>query len=235
MSTISDTIRNNLRIQADKSTLQQHLAAAVVHGGTQVSNGTNVDRNFVRGHLVPSLHAETRALLLYYGKNIYYNNYKGWCFYDASYKAKKVDIAVLRVKRSGELANARPCRKCLKMMRDLGVKKVHYSTGNDEEILCENVNDMFSIQDSSAARMFERAKYNYPRSDKDYYKLILKNSVPTQIKNSNLQHFIRFNLTDLLPSCSYSFHKGVGKKKHKEYIRIEDGTDSDFIILINIV
>ena len=98
-----------------------------------------------------------------------------------------------------------------------------------------DVNDMFSIQDSSAARMFERAKYNYPRSDKDYYKLILKNSVPTQIKNSNLQHFIRFNLTDLLPSCSYSFHKGVGKKKHKEYIRIEDGTDSDFIILINIV
>ena len=72
---VNSTLISNLYEQADKSTLQQHLAAAVIQGNKQLSDSVcNADRNLCRGHYIPSLHAEARALLSYYGKNIYYNN-----------------------------------------------------------------------------------------------------------------------------------------------------------------
>merc|ERR1712100_421964 len=102
-------------------------------------------------------------------------------------------------------------------MRDLGVKRVHYSSGDDDEMITENVKDMFSIQ------------FNYPVNDSDYYKYILERSAPKIIKRTSLAHFIRFNLEDLLPSCNYSFYC----KKGVNYIRIEDG--KGFLILIRIM
>ena len=235
MQNINSTLLSSLYYQADKSTLQQHLAAAVIQNNKQLSDSVcNADRNLCRRHHVPSLHAEARALLSFYGKNIYYNNCKRkWCFYDIKYKAKKVDVVVIRVTRGGELANARPCRKCLAMMEDLGVKRVHYSSGDssdgEDEIITEVVKDMYSIQDSSSAKHFARVKYNYPSNDSDYYKYILKKSAPSIIKYGSLNHFIRFNLSYLLPSCSYSFCI----KKSKTYVRIED--KKGFLIFIRIL
>ena len=230
MPNINSTLISNLFHQAEQSTLQQHLAAAVVQNNKQLSDSVcNADRNLCRGHYTPSLHAEARALLTYYGKDIYYNKYRGWCFYDSDYKARKVDVVVIRVTRGGSLANARPCRKCLGMMRNLGVKRVHYSSGDNDEIITENVKYMFSIQDSSSARHFARVQYNYPKNDKEYYKYILKKSAPEIIKRNSLEHFIRFNLIDLLPSCKYSFYS----KKNKNYIKIED--DKGYLILIKIM
>ena len=230
MPNINSSLISNLFYQADKSTLQQHLAAAVIQNNKQLSDSVcNADRNLCRKHYTPSLHAEARALLSYYGRNIYFSKYKGWCFYDQKYKAKKVDIAVIRVTRSGQMANARPCRKCLAMMRNLGVKRVHYSSGNDDEIITENVKEMFSIQDSSSGRHFARVQYNYPSNDTDYYKFILKRSAPKMIKINNLRHFIKFNLNDLLPNCSYTFFDKNGKR----FIKIED--KKEFTIVINII
>ena len=230
MPNINSTLISNLFEQAEQSTLQQHLAAAVVQNNKKLSDSVcNADRNLCRGHYTPSLHAEARALLTYYGRNIYYNKYKGWCFWDQEYKSKKVDVVVIRVTRSGDLANARPCRKCLSMMRNLGVKRVHYSSGDHDQIITECVKDMFSIQDSSSARHFARVQYNYPSNDKDYYKLILKKSAPEIIKRNSLEHFIRFNLVDLLPSCKYSFYCARGES----YIKIED--DNGYLIVIKIM
>ena len=70
----------------------------------------------------------------------------------------------------GSLANARPCRKCLGMMRNLGGKRVHYSSGEEDEIISESVKFMFSIQDSSSARYFARVQYNYPSNNQRYNK-----------------------------------------------------------------
>jgi len=230
MPNINSPLINNLFNQAEQSTLQHHLAAAVVQNNKKLSDSVcNADRNLCRGHYTPSLHAEARALLTFYGRNIYYSKCKGWCFWDQEYKAKKVDVMVVRVTRNGCLANSRPCRKCLSMMRDLGVNRVHYSSGHRNEIITESVKHMFSIQDSSAARNFARVQYNYPSNDKEYYKFILKKSAPSIIKRTSLDHFIKFNLVDLLPSCKYSYYS----EKEKNYIKIED--DNGYLILINIM
>lgn len=216
MPTINSTIIGNLIDQAKESKLQQHLAAAVFQSNKQLSDSVcNVERNFCRGQYVPSLHAEQRAILSYYGQKVNYNAYKGWYFYEDDYKAKRLDVAVVRLYRDGKLANARPCRKCLSMMKDLGIKKVHYSSGLDKEIISENIKDMLSINDSSSIRRFDRIHFNFPKNDKDYYKFLLKKNVPESIKLINLVHFIRFNLAVLLEGCKYSFEKIKGKSYFK--------------------
>ena len=231
MPNINPTLINNLHDIANQSTLQQHLAAAVIQNNKPVTNSLcNADRNYSRRQTVPSLHAEARALLSYYGKNIYFSKFKGWCFYDDDYQNKKIDVVVIRVTRNGTMANARPCRKCLCMMRNLGVKRVHYSSGSNDEIVTESIKDMYSIQDSSSARNFERRMFNYPKNDKEYYKLILKKSAPNFLKRTSLQYFIRFNLNELLPTCTYSIQKS---KKGLEYFHIED--NDGFLIVIRIL
>jgi len=233
MPNINPSLLNKMVDQAEGSVLQQRLAAAVIQNNKQLSHSVcNTYRNLCRGHHIPSLHAEARALLSFYGKYIFYNKCKKrWCFY-GKYKPKKVDIVVIRVTRDGELGNARPCRKCLGMMDDLGVKRVHYSSGDssneESKIVTEVVKDMYSIQDSSSAKHFARVKFNYPLNDIEYYKYILKKSAPSFIKYSSLLHFIRFNLSYLLPSCSYSFCT----IKNKHCVKIEDITG--LMILIQI-
>ena len=127
------------------------------------------------------------------------------------------------------LLNSRPCRKCVAMMQDLGVKRVHYSSGVDDEIITENVKDMFSIHDSSSGRRFARSMFNYPKNDKDYYKYLVKKNAPKILKINNLNHFIRFNFELLPKTCSYSFER----KKGKLYFKIKD--KKDIIVLINIL
>ena len=216
MPSVNSTIINNLIDQAKESKLQQHLAAAVLQSNKQLSDSVcNSERNFCRGQYVPSLHAEQRAILAYYGQKVNYNAFKGWYFYEDDYKAKRLDIAVVRLFKNGKLANARPCRKCLAMMKDLGIKKVHYSSGNEKEIISENIKDMWSINDSSSIRRFDRIHLNYPKDDFEYYKFLLKKNAPKTIKLVNLMHFIRFNLVDLLNGCVYSFEKIKGQRYFK--------------------
>lgn len=219
MVNINSALVRNLYCEAEESTLQHRLAAAVVQNNKQLSSSCcNVDRNLCRGKYTPSVHAEARALLSYYGNKIYYSKYRGWCFYDEDYRARKINIMVIRVNRNGNLANSRPCRGCCKMMRDLGVKRVHYSSGKGHEIVTENVRDMLSIQDSSSSKHFARMIHKYPKNDTDYYKYILKRDAPKIIKRTNLENFIRFNLSELLPNCKYDFIT----KNGNTYIKIYD-------------
>jgi predicted phage terminase large subunit-like protein len=43
------------------------------------------------------------------------------------HNVKKLDLLVIRVTKMGDIGNARPCHNCLKMMKDIGIKKVFYS------------------------------------------------------------------------------------------------------------
>ena len=230
MPNINSALIGNLIDQASQSTLQQQLAAAVVQNNKQLSTSVcNAHRNFCRGQYIPSLHAEQRALLSYYGMKINYNKWKGWYFYDQGYKSKKIEVAVIRITRNGDFANSRPCRKCVAMMQDLGVKRVHYSSGVNEEIITENVKDMFSINDSSSGRRFARSTFNYPKNDRDYYRFLVKKNAPKILKLDNLNYFIRFNFELLPKTCTYMFEN----RKDKLYFKIKDTNDT--IVLINIV
>ncbi len=68
-----------------------------------------------------------------------------------------VDILVIRVNKNGDLKNSRPCNKCIKTMKSIGIRKVFYST-DFGEIVCENLNDMELVHTSSADRQLRKTK-----------------------------------------------------------------------------
>jgi uncharacterized CHY-type Zn-finger protein len=109
---------------------------------------------------------------------------------------KKFNIIVIRVNKSGTISNARPCYNCLNMMKDIGIKKVYYSTGNNDELICEHIKNMISIQVSIAFLNMNKLKNN----NNEYYNYLLKKEFPKSIKNINLQYFINYNLKNVLPN-----------------------------------
>lgn len=98
------------------------------------------------------------------------------------------------------MGNARPCYNCLNMMKDIGIKKVYYSTGTNDEFICENIKNMVSIQASSSTRYIEKLSNNTITYNKDeYYNNLLKTLFPKIINIKNLEYFIEYNLKNILP------------------------------------
>jgi hypothetical protein len=98
------------------------------------------------------------------------------------------------------MGNARPCYNCLNMMKDIGIKKVYYSTGISDEFICENIRNMVSIQASSSTRYIEKLSNNTITYNKDeYYNNLLKTLFPKIINIKNLEYFIEYNLKNILP------------------------------------
>lgn len=106
---------------------------------------------------------------------------------------------MVRVNRLGETCNARPCYNCLNLMKLVGIRKIYYSASS-KEIVCENVKDMVSIQSSSVAKCIEKLNGNklVDIPNKYYEDLLLKN-FPSTIKYWNLEKFIRYNFSNVLP------------------------------------
>lgn len=66
--------------EALKSTLSQKLASGLVKNGKIVGNVyCNCERNLIRGNFCSSNHAESRAILCFFGKNISFQRKRGWC------------------------------------------------------------------------------------------------------------------------------------------------------------
>jgi len=111
-----------------------------------------------------------------------------------------MDIVVIRINAKGELRNARPCHNCLAMMKSVGIRKVHYSINDD--IICEKVNKMISIQASSVRMMLDRAYKNAPKNNKDYFLELLDKLFPECVTEFNVNLFIKYNLNNVLPCCT---------------------------------
>ena len=183
------SILNKLCDEATLSTFEHKLAAVLIKGNRMVTkpccnSQRNASNNSVR---LGSLHAEARALRSYYG-NILENV--------INRKKVKLDLFVVRINKSEEICNARPCVKCLQLMKEMKIRKVYYSVSPNETI-CENVKDMISIQTSSVHKFILSNKLNY--SADEYYKTLLEQKFPTEIKRHNLDNFIRHNLSNVLP------------------------------------
>ena len=67
---------------------------------------------------------------------------------------------VVRVNKLGDICNARPCYNCLDMMKAVGIRKVYYSI-SPNEIICEKVKDMISIQASMVDKNVDNIKSSY--------------------------------------------------------------------------
>ena len=100
------------------------------------------------------------------------------------------DAYVFRQHRNGNNAMAKPCPVCMAALKEVGIRKVYYIV--DDNIICENVKDMISIQSSSAVKHTDKLlNINNFSSINDYYINLLKKQIPNYIKYNNL--FNTFN------------------------------------------
>ena len=116
---------------------------------------------------------------------------------------KNLNIMVVRTKANGTLGNARPCYQCTLMLKSLGINKVYYSMDNN--IICEKVADMISINSSSVWKKVDRIQYNKPQNIIEYYRSIFLR-MPNEIKKKNAEHFVK-NIFMELDGCHYKFTK----------------------------
>jgi hypothetical protein len=132
---------------------------------------------------------------------------EGGVFYqEKNTKSTKLNLMVVRVNKIGDICNARPCYNCLDMMKAVGIRKVYYSISSNN-IICEKVKDMISIQASLVDKQVDDIKSNYNNNfkspvydtNKYYEKLLIKN-FPKTIRQSNLDNFIIHNLVNVLPT-----------------------------------
>ena len=163
---------------------------------------------------------------------------------------------VVRVNKLGDICNARPCYNCLDMMKAVGIRKVYYSI-SPNEIICEKVKDMISIQASMVDKNVDNIKSSYNNNfksseydnNKYYEKLLIKN-FPKTIRQSNLDNFIIHNLVNVLPTykviiyntllssyakhndntllSSYAKHNDTIKKQH-----LSDKNEYPYVIIFD--
>ncbi len=181
------------------SNIQIHVSAILLQGSKPIGNVcTNIERNYIKGHVCPAIHAEVNAINNYFGKDIRYSDKYGWI---VNRKVdKNLNIIVIRKKNDNSLGNARPCYKCTLMLQNIGINKVYYSM--DNKLYCEKAKDMISINISSSWRQIESPNYN---SLFDYYKSIL-DKMPTFIKRPNATYFLE-HINNELIDCHYVLNK----------------------------
>jgi len=202
---------------AKESTLNHQLAACIMKKYKKITPGRCNSHGL--GSDNPSRHAEYRALIeLHGGKNIKYTA-SGWKIPDDIIrKNRNRSILVVRAGTFNNmtvLVNARPCMKCLEMLKSCGLKEVHYSddTGN---IKTEKIKDMISVHASHVT-----IKYDYMAKNKEvandnaylnkviskqlYYDNLIKNGIPDYVRALNFTYFTDYNLTKL--SATYYVEK----------------------------
>ncbi len=89
------------------------------------------------------------------------------------------------------------------MLKALGINKVYYSIDNN--IICEKVSHMISINSSNTWKKVDRIIHNAPINVFDYYKYII-NKMPKSIKKINAEHFVRYIHIEV-EGCNYKFTK----------------------------
>lgn len=65
---------------------------------------------------------------------------------------KGYDIVIIRINKSYQLLNSRPCNACIDKMRSKGIRKVYYSNSNGN-MSCEFVDEMQKKHTSSGLKI----------------------------------------------------------------------------------
>ena len=181
------------------SNIQIQVSAILLLGSKPIGNVcTNIERNYIKGHVCPAIHAEVNAISNYFGKNIRYSDKYGWII-NKHKNIKNLNIMVIRKKNDNSLGNARPCYKCTLMLQNIGINKVYYSM--DNKLYCEKAKDMISVNISSSWKQIESPNY---KSIFDYYKSIL-NKMPQVIKRPNATNFLKHIKHELI-GCDYNLN-----------------------------
>jgi hypothetical protein len=75
----------------NKSDISYPLVAGILYKNKLINNPCcNMSRNYCRGQICSSIHAECNACLNYYGKNLQFDRKKNrWCLLQGKYKKGK--------------------------------------------------------------------------------------------------------------------------------------------------
>jgi deoxycytidylate deaminase len=189
---MNSTIIDKLINEARNSIIDHQLAAAIIKNNKLLSNPfCNVPSYKSYNKVCSSTHAEINAIIHYYKQNKTKNR-------------SKIDIIVIRINKTNQLCNARPCYNCLELMKKIGIRRVYYSI-NHHEIIYENIKDMISIQVTSYNKFL--TKLNKTFNIYEYYESILINTFPSKIKIINLMNFINYNFNHILPNYKIIINK----------------------------
>ena len=181
---MNSNIIDKLINEARNSIIDHQLAAAIIKHNKLLSKPfCNIPSYKSYNKVCSSTHAEINAITNYYKQK--------------SKNRSKIDIIVIRINKTNQLCNARPCYNCLELMKKIGVRRVYYSI-NSNEIICENIKDMISIQVTSYNKFL--TKLNNIFNIYEYYESILINTFPPKIKIINLMNFINYNFNHILPN-----------------------------------
>jgi deoxycytidylate deaminase len=178
------------------SNIEIKLSAIMMRGTKPVGNVcTNLERNYIKGHVCPAMHAETNAVCSYFGKCISYSDKYGWSLMKKA--EKNLNIMVVRKKNDNTLGNARPCYKCTLMLQSIGINKVYYSM--DNKLYCEKVKNMISVNISPSWKQIEIVNYD---NFNDYIRSMV-NKMPKIIKSTNANYFLK-NIKNEIIGCKYT-------------------------------
>ena len=93
MFTSKISFLDNMIRQAKKSDISYRLSACLMQNFRLIQTPTcNTSCMKVKGCKCPSLHAEHRALLNFFGDSLFYSRSRGWCFLPKERKHKKEKI-----------------------------------------------------------------------------------------------------------------------------------------------
>lgn len=127
MDTITSTIATGFRLARTASKLSTHdqhkVGAAIVKKRRAISVGANLMKThpiYADGERWFSIHAEMKALI------------------SAETSVEGGDIYVYRATAHDELAMARPCDECLKVLAEAGIRRIYYTT--EQGYTVENIN-----------------------------------------------------------------------------------------------
>lgn len=117
----------------------------------------------------------------------------------------KYDIAVIRIGNVDPtkitLANARPCHKCLNVIKKFGFKRIHYSDNNGN-IVTESVKNMLAVHSSyvTIKLFFLKNNMDYINNmnhNTKYYDDIIRKQIPEIVRELNFKYFIQYDFKSI--------------------------------------
>jgi hypothetical protein len=196
-----------LHNEALKSNISVKMAACLLYNKKIIGSVcSNLDRTHYHNLQYGSFHAEARAIIAFFGKRLIFDNVRNiWCL---NGKRIKADIFVLRINKLTIIGNSRPCYHCLQMMKEVGLRKIYYTTGLGNEIVSESIKNMLSIQASHVTKLYDLIKYNITDTGKfnsQYIDILIVKYIPDIVKYENLMYFIKYNFNIYCKTHSYKF------------------------------
>lgn len=191
--------------EARNSVIEHQLSAAIIKNNKLLTKPCcNIPINKSYNKSCSTIHAEINAILRYglRPQGLYGSGNK----LIMNKKNKKIDVIVIRINKINEMCNARSCFHCLKTMKELGIRRVYYSI-NSNEIIYENIKDMFSIQITAFNKSLSR--FNKSFNIVKFYESILIKNFPQEIKTTNLINFINYNFYNIFPNYKIIINKNI--------------------------